>query len=50
MPGQSTDPASAHYRDQYAPWIAGAMQPMPFSRAAVEAVAVGRTTLSPSGR
>ncbi len=50
LPGQSNDPASAHYRDQYAPWVAGAMQPMPFSRAAVDAVAVRRATLSPGAR
>jgi penicillin amidase len=50
LPGQSNDPRSPHYRDQYAPWIAGAMQPMPFSRAAVDAVATGRTTLAPTGR
>lgn len=50
LPGQSNDPRSPHYRDQYAPWIAGQMQPMPFSRAAVDAVAAGRTTLSPAGR
>ena len=49
LPGQSNEPASPHYRDQYAPWIAGAMQPMPFSRAAVDAVAARRTTLSPAG-
>ncbi|KQT34615.1 penicillin acylase [Sphingomonas sp. Leaf412] len=49
LPGQSNDPASAHYRDQYAPWIAGAMQPMPFSRAAVDAAGTSRTTLSPGG-
>lgn len=48
LPGQSNDPASRHYRDQYAPWIAGTMQPMPFTRAAVDAVAASRTTLSPS--
>jgi len=45
FPGQSNDPGSPHYRDQYAHWIAGEMQPMLFSRAAVDAHAVGRTIL-----
>lgn len=47
LPGQSNDPASPHYRDQFAPWAAGRMQPMPFSKAAVDAVAASRITLSP---
>lgn len=47
LPGQSNDPRSPHYRDQYAPWIKGEMQPMPFSRAAVDAVAASRSTLMP---
>ncbi|AJP74416.1 penicillin acylase family protein [Sphingomonas hengshuiensis] len=47
LPGQSNDPRSPHYRDQYRPWAAGAMQPMPFTRAAVDAVAAARTTLRP---
>jgi penicillin amidase len=47
FPGQSNEPGSPHYRDQYAHWIAGEMQPMPFSRAAVEARATGRTILRP---
>jgi penicillin amidase len=37
LPGQSADPRSSHYRDYYAPWIAGDMQPLPFSKAAVDA-------------
>ncbi|MFN3520181.1 MAG: penicillin acylase family protein [Sphingomonas sp.] len=49
LPGQSNDPRSPHYRDQYAPWIKGEMQPMPFSRAAVDAVAASRSTLMPQG-
>jgi penicillin amidase len=49
FPGQSNDPRSAHYRDQYAPWISGEMQPMLFSRAAVDARATGRTLLRPRG-
>ncbi|HEY5710375.1 MAG TPA: penicillin acylase family protein [Allosphingosinicella sp.] len=47
FPGQSADPRSPHYRDQYAPWISGEMQPMLFSRAAVEARAMARTILRP---
>ncbi|PZQ62986.1 MAG: penicillin acylase family protein [Sphingomonas taxi] len=46
LPGQSGDPRSPHYRDHYAPWIAGAMQPLLFSRAAVEANATARTILN----
>lgn len=48
LPGQSNDPRSPHYRDQYAPWIAGTMQPMLFSRAAVDAHAENRITLRPT--
>jgi penicillin amidase len=47
FPGQSNDPRSPHYRDQYLPWIRGQMQPMLFSKAAVDARAVSRTTLRP---
>lgn len=47
LPGQSNDPRSQHYRDQYAPWIRGEMQPMTFSRAAVDAAAATRATLMP---
>jgi penicillin amidase len=47
FPGQSNDPRSPHYRDQYAHWIRGEMQPMLFSRAAVDAHATGRTILHP---
>lgn len=48
LPGQSTDPRSPHYRDQYRNWANGQMQPMPFSRAAVDAKAASRTTLKPA--
>ena len=48
LPGQSADPQSLHYRDHYAPWIAGEMQPLPFSKAAVDAVARRRTVLKPA--
>lgn len=47
LPGQSNDPRSPHYRDHYRPWAAGRMQPMLFSRAAVDAAAVRRTRLDP---
>jgi penicillin amidase len=47
LPGNSNDPRSPHYRDQYQPWVAGEMQPMLFSRAAVDANAARRTLLSP---
>ena len=50
LPGQSNDPRSPHYRDFYQPWIAGAMQPMLFSRAAVDAHAAHRTMLHPKGK
>ncbi|TFI60080.1 penicillin acylase family protein [Sphingomonas parva] len=48
LPGQSNDPRSAHYRDQYLPWIRGEMQPMLFSRAAIDAHAGNRTFLRPA--
>lgn len=48
LPGQSIDPRSPHYRDQYKPWIEGKMHPMPFTRAAIDASATARTTLKPS--
>nr|WP_306300323.1 penicillin acylase family protein [Erythrobacter sp. LQ02-29] len=47
LPGQSADPASPHYRDFYAPWLAGEMVEWSFSRAAVDEAAVKRFTLSP---
>jgi penicillin amidase len=45
LPGQSADPRSPHYRDHYDPWVEGRMQPLPFSRAAVDRAAVRRTLL-----
>jgi penicillin amidase len=48
LPGQSNDPRSPRYGDHYTPWIRGEMLPLPFSRAAVEARAVGRTQLHPA--
>ncbi|MGT2513339.1 penicillin acylase family protein [Sphingomonas panni] len=50
LPGQSNDPRSPHYRDQYAPWIAGQTLPLLFSRAAVDGKAARRATLSPQPR
>nr|WP_066794250.1 penicillin acylase family protein [Sphingomonas soli] len=47
LPGQSNDPRSPHYRDQYEPWAQGKMLPMLFSRAAVDAKVISRTTLHP---
>ena len=38
LPGQANDPRSVHRDDQARPWIAGRMLPMPFSRAAVDAM------------
>ena len=48
IPGQSIDPRSPHYRDQYGPWIAGDTLPLLYSRAAVDSAAASRTTLKPS--
>jgi len=50
LPGQSNDPRSPHRSDQYRPWIRGEMQPMLFSRAAVDARAASRLILRPGGR
>ncbi|MBA2920201.1 penicillin acylase family protein [Sphingomonas sp. MAH-20] len=47
LPGQSNDPRSPHYSDFYRPWIRGEMQPMLFSRAAVDAHVTARTVLRP---
>ena len=47
LPGQSADPASPHYRDFYAPWIAGEMAEWSFSRKAVDKAAVRRFWLLP---
>jgi len=49
LPGQSADPRSPHYRDFYEDWLAGTMQPLWFSKAAVDAHAVSRTVLTPAG-
>lgn len=48
LPGQSGDPRSPRYADFYPPWLAGRMQPMWFSRKAVDRNAAGRTLLTPA--
>lgn len=48
LPGQSADPRSRHYRDFYPKWLAGAMQPLWFSKAAVDRHAAGRLVLAPA--
>ena len=48
LPGQSADPRSAQYRDFYDRWLAGGMQPLWFSRAAVDANAARRLLLVPA--
>ena len=48
LPGQSADPRSAQYRDFYDRWLAGNMQPLWFSRAAVDANAARRLLLVPA--
>ncbi len=48
LPGQSADPRSPRYRDFYPKWLAGAMQPLWFSKAAVDRHAVGRLVLAPA--
>ena len=47
VPGESGDPSSKHYSDLLADWNAGRYHPMPFSRAAVEAVMEERIVLEP---
>ena len=48
LPGQSADPRSPRYRDFYPKWLAGAMQPLWFSKAAVDRHAAGRLVLAPA--
>ncbi|WP_420136988.1 penicillin acylase family protein [Sphingomonas sp.] len=48
LPGQSADPRSPHYRDFYSPWLAGAMRPLWFSKAAVDKYSVSRTVVIPA--
>ena len=47
LPGQSADPRSPHCRDWFRDWLAGAPKPLWFSKAAVDAHAVTRTTVVP---
>jgi penicillin amidase len=47
LPGQSADPRSPHYRDFYQDWLTANVQPLWFSKAAVDAHAVSRTMLMP---
>ncbi|MFI4987602.1 MAG: penicillin acylase family protein, partial [Alphaproteobacteria bacterium] len=47
-PGQSGDPASAHYRDLYPRWLKGEMFPLLFSREKIEAVTETRLLLRPA--
>jgi penicillin amidase len=48
LPGQSADPRSPRYRDFYPLWLAGAMQPLWFSEAAVDRHAAARLVLTPA--
>ncbi|HEY5860424.1 MAG TPA: penicillin acylase family protein, partial [Actinomycetota bacterium] len=45
--GNSGNPASAHWNDQAALWLAGETHPLPFSRAAVETASVAMARLVP---
>jgi penicillin amidase len=47
LPGQSADPRSPRYRDFYPLWLAGTMQPLWFSKGAVDRHAADRLILSP---
>jgi penicillin amidase len=48
LPGQSADPRSPHYRDWYQDWLTANMQPLWFSKAAVDAHAVNQFVLTPA--
>jgi penicillin amidase len=45
--GESGRPASGHYTDEAADWVAGRLLPLPYSDAAVDRAAVNRLTLAP---
>jgi penicillin amidase len=45
--GQSGNPASPHFNDQFPLWLDGRLHPMPFSRAAVDEAAVATLRLMP---
>jgi penicillin amidase len=47
VPGESSDPASPHYRDLFADWTAGRPHPLPYTRKAVEAATTERINLTP---
>ena len=47
-PGQSGDPASAHYRDLAPIWAKGEYFPLVYSRSAVERNALQRLRLEPA--
>jgi penicillin amidase len=47
-PGQSGDPASAHYRDLFGPWAQGQYFPAFYSRPKIESVTEARIELVPS--
>lgn len=46
-PGQSGNPASPHFNDQFELWAKGALHPLPFTRAAVESHAESTLNLVP---
>lgn len=46
-PGQSGDPRSANYADAYGPWLRGNYTALPYSQAAIDAVAAARLVLVP---
>src|SRR5262249_33539754 len=46
-PGQSGDPDSPHYQDQFSLWLQGKYFPLLFTRAAVETVTEKKITLEP---
>ncbi len=46
--GESGEPGSGHYTDLTGAWVAGTLQPLPFSRAAVDANAAAVLTLRPA--
>jgi penicillin amidase len=48
LPGQSADPRSPRYRDFYPLWLAGTMQPLWYSKAAVDRHAAARLVLEPA--
>lgn len=48
--GQSGDPQSPHFKDQFDAWRTGTPSIFPFSKAAVEKAAVSSITLTPANR